>query len=176
MARLLDPDVADRLRSQPLTYARSGQEGVVPEGFHHFSRTATLRRRDLDAVAAELLGWRVHECAGLRVSASAERAAVDEVVLMRLGIGPVALRIPCRVLEVIDDPQRRGFVYGTLPGHPESGEESFVLERLPEGTVTFTVEAFSRPATLLARAGGPFSSGMQRFMTGRYLAAPDRIA
>jgi uncharacterized protein (UPF0548 family) len=94
---------------------------------------------------------------------------------MRLGAGPVALRIPCRVVDVVDEPDRRGFVYGTLPGHPECGEESFVLERRPDGAIAFTVAAFSRPATLLARIGGPAARGMQRFMTGRYLAAPDRL-
>ena len=30
------------------------------------------------------------------------------------------LRAPCRVVYVIDEPDVRGFAYGTLPGHPES--------------------------------------------------------
>ena len=32
-------------------------------------------------------------------------------------LGPV--RAPCRVVYVVDEPDRRGFAYGTLPGHPE---------------------------------------------------------
>jgi uncharacterized protein (UPF0548 family) len=36
-------------------------------------------------------------------------------------LGPI--RVPCRVVYVLDEPERRGFAYGTLPGHPESGEE-----------------------------------------------------
>jgi uncharacterized protein (UPF0548 family) len=95
---------------------------------------------------------------------------------MRLGIGALALRIPCRVIYVVDEPDRRGFAYGTLPGHPESGEERFLLQRLPEGRLEFAIRAFSQPATVLARAGGPVARGVQVAMTKRYLAAVDRLA
>jgi uncharacterized protein (UPF0548 family) len=72
---------------------------------------------------------------------------------------------------VIEEPDRRGFVYGTLPGHPESGEESFVLVRQSDGAVIFTVEATSRPASLLARLGGPVTRWVQAVATDRYLKA-----
>lgn len=35
--------------------------------------------------------------------------------MMRLGIGPLALGIPCRVIYVVDRPDTQGFAYGTLP-------------------------------------------------------------
>jgi hypothetical protein len=56
------------------------------------------------------------------------------------------MRAPCRVVYVIDEPRRRGFAYGTLPGHPESGEEAFVLEQRDDGTIASNIIAFSRPA------------------------------
>lgn len=65
---------------------------------------------------------------------------------------------------------RAGFAYGTLPGHPESGEELFLVER-GAGEVRFPVSAFSRPATLLAKAGGPASRRVQLVMAERYLRA-----
>ncbi|HEX9537858.1 MAG TPA: DUF1990 family protein [Streptosporangiaceae bacterium] len=37
--------------------------------------------------------------------------------------------------------------------------------------MTFTITAFSRPATLLARAAGPAGRIIQRRITGRYLQA-----
>ncbi len=95
---------------------------------------------------------------------------------MTLGIGRAGLRIPCRVVAVIDEPDRQGFSYGTLPGHPECGEELFVVERQPDGTLEFVVTAFSRPASLLARAGGPATRWAQRAMTDRYLRALDQIS
>lgn len=176
--RPLDPGSVVRLRAAPLTYVRPdprpGTTAEVPPGFTAFTRSVDLRRTDLDGAAADLLAWRVQECAGLRVRASGP-AGDGAVVEMRLGLGPASVRIPCRVVAVVDEPGRRGFSYGTLPGHPECGEEEFLLERRADGGLRFTVSAYSRPASLLARAGGPLTGAVQRLMTTRYLAAPDRL-
>jgi uncharacterized protein (UPF0548 family) len=53
---------------------------------------------------------------------------------------------PCRVIYVVDEPRRKGFAYGTLPGHPESGEEAFIVEQTEDGSVWLTIRAFSRPS------------------------------
>lgn len=169
----LDADRAARLRAATLTYEPAGDTSPRP-GFGWLDRTRRLERRDLGGAAEDLLGWQVHARAGLVVAASAPRAAVGVVLEMRLGVGPVALRVPCRVVRVVDEPQRSGFAYGTLPGHPECGEEMFVVEQGDDGALTFTVSAFSRPATLLARAGGPVTRWVQAGMTERYLRALDR--
>ena len=68
----------------------------------------------------------------------------------------------------MDEPDRYGFAYGTLPGHPERGEEAFVVERDKTGAV-FKIIVFSRPAELLARLGGPVTRRIQRTATKRYL-------
>ena len=103
------------------------------------------------------------------------RTPLDTVVLMRWGLDPFAVKVPCRVLEVIDESRRRGFAYGTLPGHPEAGEERFILEQVEDGRILFTITAYSRPASALARLAGPISRAAQRFMTQRYLKALDRL-
>lgn len=102
------------------------------------------------------------------------RVESGAVVEMRLGPPRLGVRIPCRVVQVVDEPHRGGFAYGTLPGHPETGEERFEVRRGPDGVVAFTVTAFSRPASALARAGGPLSRWVQGRMTERYLRAADR--
>lgn len=96
---------------------------------------------------------------------------MGEVVVLTLGFGPEAMRAPCRVVRIVDEPDRRGFTYGTLPGHPESGEESFVLEQGADGTITFTVTAISRPASLVARLGGPLTRIVQTAIADCYLRA-----
>jgi len=62
-----------------------------------------------------------------------------------------------------------GFAYGTLPGHPGRGEEAFIIQQHSGGTVSFTIAAFSRPATALAKAAGPAGQAIQRQLTARYL-------
>jgi uncharacterized protein (UPF0548 family) len=105
------------------------------------------------------------------VSASAPVAEPGGLVLLGVIAGPVQITAPCRVVYVVQEPSRRGFAYGTLPGHPESGEEAFVVERHGDDTVTFTITAFSRPATVLARIAGPAGRTIQHRITGRYLQA-----
>jgi uncharacterized protein (UPF0548 family) len=40
------------------------------------------------------------------------------------------VREPVRVVAVADLPDRRGFAYDTLPGHPVTGEEAFIAHRV----------------------------------------------
>ena len=76
----------------------------------------------------------------------------------------------------VAEPDRVGFAYGTLAGHPESGEESFVLERDPEGVVTLTVTAISRPAAWYTRAAGPVGRLARRLIARRYGRALRRLS
>ena len=114
------------LATLQLTYRDVGATaGPLPDGYHHVRKSAVIGRgrpRFEDA-AAKVMRWGMLRGAGVRVEASSEVAAVGSEVLV--GIGP--LRAPCRVVYVIDEADRRGFAYGTLPGHPESGEELFAV-------------------------------------------------
>jgi uncharacterized protein (UPF0548 family) len=76
----------------------------------------------------------------------------------------------CRVVWTVDDENSFGFGYGTLPGHPESGEESFVVHRCGD-EVTFEINAISRPRHPLAKLGGPITRALQVQATKRYLTA-----
>ena len=91
--------------------------------------------------------------------------------MLGFGVEPLAMRAPCRVVYVIDEPRRRGFAYGTLPGHPESGEEAFILDHRDDGTIAFNIIAFSRPASILAKLAGPIGRIVQDAMTRRYFRA-----
>ncbi len=123
-------------------------------------------RQRFEQAADAVMHWGMQRGSGLRVQASSEVAVVDAVVLVRMGFLPA----PCRVVYTIDEPDIRGFAYGTLPGHPESGEERFVVRRDPDTSAVFAeVSAFSRPATWWSKAGGPLVSVAQRVIAKRYL-------
>ena len=174
--RLLDEQQASELRAAPLSYTpRGGPEVGLPTGYNHLNRSVTLSRRDFDGAAGDLFAWRMHSEAGLQVHASDVPLRQGTVVLMRWGRGSLSVKIPCRVLYVVDETRYRGFTYGTLPGHPEAGEERFLLEQLEDGRILFTITAYSRPASTLAKLGGPITRAAQRFMTQRYLQALDRV-
>ncbi|MCU1636968.1 MAG: hypothetical protein JWQ68_2207 [Cryobacterium sp.] len=91
---------------------------------------------------------------------------------LKVPIGPVTVTAPVRVVYVIDEPNRIGFAYGTMAGHPTSGEESFILERHEDDdSVWLTVRAFSRPSSLPYRLAGPLLRAQQARFTKRYLRA-----
>ncbi len=171
---LLPAPLADSLRAAPFTYPEVGATADGPQaGYGWLERRAVLRRRDFDAAALDLLSWRLQAASGLRVQTSEVPMVAGTVVLMRIGPGRASLEIPCRVVHTVEEPDRRGFAYGTLPGHPEVGEERFVLTRRTDGSLELVITAFSRPGTRLARLGGPVSRRLQHEMTTRYLRALD---
>lgn len=67
-----------------------------------------------------------------------------------------------RIAYVVDEKDRFGFAYGTLPGHVEAGEELFLVEHTPEDLVAYSIRALSRPRAPLARAAEPWVRREQR--------------
>lgn len=169
----LSPDRVQRLRSADLTYMSRGgtRTGEVPDGYTELSRSRLVGtgQARFDQVARALLAWDMHRRAGLGVRASPDVVVPGAVAVLRLGVGPLAISAPVRVVYLVDEPRRQGFAYGTLPGHPESGEEAFVLELHEDESIVFAITAFSRPATWPARAAGPVGRHIQSRVTERYL-------
>lgn len=122
-----------------------------------------------DAARAALFGWELQRTAG--ITPSTDRVVDGATVLLRTRIGPLSITAPCRVVWVVDEPRRAGFAYGTLPGHPERGEEAFVLDLLDDDAVTLTISGFSRPATWYARLGAPVTRRVQQRILRTYLRA-----
>jgi uncharacterized protein (UPF0548 family) len=74
----------------------------------------------------------------------------------------VWMLMPARIVYVIDRAasssdkriEQFGFAYGTLPGHPERGEERFLVEwNRADNSVWYDLMAVSQPAHWLARIG-----------------------
>jgi len=153
-----------------LTYSEVGATArePMPAGYHHVRASRSLGVVDLDEVAEALMTWQMQERSGVRRVSGPPRVALGADVAFRF----LGQRIPCRVVDLVDEPDRRGFAYGTLPGHPETGEERFAVERDPAtGEVSVTVTAFSNPALWRTKLAGPLSRLVQKTMTQRYLKA-----
>jgi uncharacterized protein (UPF0548 family) len=171
---LLPPGEVDRLRATTLTYDDVGAtRSSDPVGWDRLEHRVTLGtgRACFEAAARLLLTWQVQRRSGIRVAASSPQVHAEAVAVLRLGIGPVGINAPVRVVYVLDEPDRQGFAYGTLAGHPETGEELFLVERATDDTVTASIRAFSRPASRLARLVPPATRSVQHWMAKRYLAA-----
>ncbi len=164
------------LAHAPFTYPEVGATRGAPPADAHVVRAERVvghGPEDFAAVRDSILAYGMQRGAGLRVRASTPTAREGTVMLMTSPLfGPI--RIPCRVVYVLDEPDRAGFAYGTLPGHPESGEELFSVELRADGAVVAVIGAFSRPGRWYSRIGGPVARALQAVMTRRYLTAVER--
>lgn len=148
--------------------------GHCPPGFHSLHvRTRLGEGKPVFARAAEaLLSWEMHRAVGVGLETGAERAAPGVDVTVTLA---GMIKAPCRVVWTVEEPRRAGWAYGTLPGHPECGEEAFVVDRTGDGTVWLTVTAFSRPVKWYAKAGGAAARGLQHAYARRCGAVLRRL-
>jgi uncharacterized protein (UPF0548 family) len=172
-------DAVARLRDLPLSYREVGATGVsLPDGYRHTARDVVIGRGAATFTSAgeRLMTWGIHRDAGLQVAASAPRAATGVDVLLTTGPSWSPISAPVRVVHVHDTPDRLGFTYGTLSGHPLRGEESFNVLLEPDGDVRFVIIAFSAPASLLGRAGEPVVGWLQRRQTERFVTAATAAA
>lgn len=97
-----------------------------------------------ERAARDILCWKVKTSSGFRVSSSATVQAGDRIEVYA-GVLGIRFVEPVEVLEVIKTPERVGFSYGTLPGHPVTGEEAFIIERFGE-QVKLTIRSLTSPA------------------------------
>lgn len=176
----LSDDPAAALRDLPFTYRERGWTAwsTPPPGYRAAQRSRVLGRgREVfERAGSALTGWQMHRRAGVHVVATDRTAVVGARVLLRLGVGVLAVDAPCQVVWTVNETSRRGFAYGTLTGHPLRGEESFIVHLAADGRVHATIRSFSRSATLPARVGGPLTPLAQRLGTDRYLAALASLA
>lgn len=146
---------------------------LAPAGFRRFESTTVIGQGgDVWAFAAdELLRWGIKRRSGFHVNPSTVvTEGADYTITARLALFDV--HEPVRVITVVDEPHRCGFAYGTVHGHPVSGEEAFIVHRNNSGTVFLTMRSLTRPAPDgLWRAAFPALLVAQRVVRHRYLRA-----
>lgn len=101
---------------------------------------------------------------------------VGATVVAALGIGPVHLLAIDRIVEVVDEPDRYGFAYVTLPGHVLRGEEAFLLEQMADGAVVATVRGWADLAVPAGRLLRVPLRRAEQIAAHRYLDALTRAA
>jgi uncharacterized protein (UPF0548 family) len=147
--------------------------GRLPAGYDHVQQSRLIGQGEalFDSASRALMHWELHRGSGLSVAATATEATEGAEVVLGFGVGRIRLSVPCRVVYVVQEPSRNGFAYGTLTGHPEAGEELFLVSKDEVEQVTITITAFSRPALWWSRLGRPVGRKVQEAVTRRYLGA-----
>lgn len=155
------------LAQVPVTYAAVGSTRAPdllthpPQGFRSAQARSRIGHGDArwEFACQQTLSWGIQRRAGFQVvpaepavpARSEQVYSSDGHEMLRAGdsveLVAMALRSPVRVIYLVEEPSRRGFAYGTLPGHPVCGEESFVVDQTDDGSVWMTIRSFSRPSS-----------------------------
>ncbi|MGC2942012.1 MULTISPECIES: DUF1990 family protein [unclassified Brevibacterium] len=120
------------------------------------ARTADAGARVGGGIACETVGGRP------------PRVERGQAPTIRVRLGPFRLPEPSRVIDVFEAPGRCGFTYGTKPGHPITGEESFILVRTADDRVFLVLRSVSRAGLGIWRLGEPFVRLAQVIYRRRY--------
>jgi uncharacterized protein (UPF0548 family) len=168
-ARRLSYDAVGATSPQSTSWSR-------PEGYRAFERTVRLGAGEACwlAASARLLAWGVKTRSGFVVQPAVAR---DECVCtgqrfwLLARLGPLTVREPVEVVATVVEPDRCGFAYGTLDGHPVSGEEAFVVHQGAQGDVWLTLRSLTRPGAGRWRLAFPLVLAAQRRYRRRYLRA-----
>jgi uncharacterized protein (UPF0548 family) len=100
------------------------------------------------------------------VESGSGRVEAGKVIVQRVCVGPVAVEMAVRVLDVFERGvsafRETGFQYVTPEGHTERGVASFfVREALDTPRLSFHLETVSGPGHWLARLGSPLARWLQ---------------
>ncbi len=171
--------VFESQREASVTYAEQGatRESLPPRFTHDELSVALGSGRALfEACAQHLDVWGLQHNMGFTPFPEDSIATEGTTVILSLPVAGVTFVAACRVIYTVREPTRHGFAYGTLPMHPECGEEYFGLRLDPDDSVTFEITAFSRPHARVARLGHPITRQIQRRALRKYLTEMQEFA
>ena len=119
-----------------------------------------------DAVYEEarfaIASWKMFPPSWTRVTHKEKSIGVGQTVAVAIRVLGLWWLNSARIVYVIDDANRFGFAYGTLPGHVECGEERFMVERDSDHAVWYDLTALSQPRHWTTRIGYPLVRRFQR--------------
>lgn len=163
--------VLERARTADVTYDDVGSTLRASPDVTEVHRDIGTGTATFERARDGLRSWATHDGIPAFIHPAEQPVSLGATVIVVLHLGPFTVFAPDRIVAVIDEPTRFAYAYGTLPGHPERGEESFAVELLDSGVVRATIRVRGEPATSAARLVGPVVRRLQRIAVRRYLDA-----
>jgi len=118
----------DAVRQLPITYWERGATAWerMPQEFTHDEQRLKIGHGEADWKAAKqaIRNWKMFPSDWIRLSGNPQ-IEVGEQVLVTARLLGMYWSNPARIVYTVNEENRFGFAYGTLPGHLEQGEELF---------------------------------------------------
>jgi len=151
----------------------SGMRAAVPAGFvRDHSRTVLGHSNGVFTAARHAMEhWLAFDLGWVQVAHPRAPIATGQVVAVIAHTATLWSVNLSRIVETADTPRLFGFLYSTTPAHVEQGEERFLIEHHEDtGDVSYTIEAVSRPRSILAQLAYPYTRAMQHRFARESLA------
>jgi uncharacterized protein (UPF0548 family) len=124
-----------------------------------------------NAVSSAVLSWEIKTRSGFAVEpplVAGRSARQGERYWLVARVGAIRVREPVEIVATISTHDRVALAYGTLNGHPVSGEEAFIVHRDDNGDVSLTLRSLTRAGRGRWRALFPLILIAQRVYRRRY--------
>ena len=131
-------------------YDNDFAEGIIGKGKYDFEKAKNL-----------IDNWVMFPSEWTKIIPNNQAISVGKSIAIFARFGGVWWRNACRIVYVIDEKNRYGFAYGTLPAHIERGEELFLIEMDEQENVIYKIKAFSQPRHILAKIAYPIMRLLQ---------------
>lgn len=174
LAQFLDSRNAESLSYREVAATRGKPVG----GFDNDHNSIYLGKGDdiwLNAKNA-LTRWKQFPEPWTRIFQQTTRIEKDKTVAVLFQIFGFWWINSAKIVYTIDEAQRFGYAYGTLPGHLEKGEECFWIEKEAGGAVYYHIKAFSRPAYWIVWAAYPLARHFQKRFVRQSLSTMKKLS
>ncbi len=138
---------------------------IPPKGFVHDLSSSEIGRgrHAFETARNAFLRWQQFDLGWVQVVNPSAEITPGQLVGVEVHAACLWSISLNRVAEIVDSPTRFGFMYTTTAFHVEEGQERFVIDFDPgTASLSYLIEAVSRPRHPLARIAYPFSRAVQR--------------
>lgn len=170
----------DGQRAEPFSHPHVGAtQGQLPSDWtvdHNRIRLGSGPAA-FEAACAALRRWEMFRLGWVEIHGTGPPIVPGLTVGMLARVVGIYWLNACRVVYTVqeDGPVRRfGFAYGTLTDHVERGEERFLIEQLEDGSVWYSLLAFSSPRHPLVRLAYPMTRHLQHRFVAQSLRTMKR--
>ena len=169
IARFLDSQ-----RAASFSYPETGATSHLPPAGYDVDHNRVwlgAGRETLERGIAAVRRWTMFDLGWVELHRRDTRIEVGATVAVLASCVAVWSLNAARIVYVVEEERRFGFAYGTLEDHVEQGEERFLVEMFPDGSVWYDILALSRPRHWAARMGYPLTRRLQRRFARDSMAA-----
>lgn len=150
--------------NQPVSYSQIGASREKPppgNDIDHHRVQIGAGARSFEKARVALREWEMFNLSWLTLCFPDTPIEVGVTVAILASHAGIWSLNACRIVYLIEENERYGFAYGTLPEHRERGKERFTVEfRSDDSSVWYDLFAFSRPR-LAARLTYPYARMLQ---------------